>query len=180
MTQQGPDWAALYEEHKDAMWIAAASVLRVSGRESEAEDAVMAAMVSLMESPPTSPPRSWRALMITAAKRRALDRVRSAEARHHGGDAEDLKDEPEIGDFSEDVIDRLEVERQGALVWDALAVLEPRDRQIVWKRVALGRSRAEVAEEFDVSPGRINQVVARALKRLGAEPEIRDLGSDRW
>lgn len=47
-----PDWAALYQQHRDAMYRVAARTLRSAGREAEAGDVVMAAMESLMKKPP--------------------------------------------------------------------------------------------------------------------------------
>ncbi len=49
-----PDWAALYQRHRDAMYRVAAKVLREAGLADQAGgDAVQAAMVSLMKSPPS-------------------------------------------------------------------------------------------------------------------------------
>jgi DNA-directed RNA polymerase specialized sigma24 family protein len=67
-----PDWAALYQQHRDAMYRVAARVLRGAGRADEAGDAVSAAMESLMKSPPANV-LNWQAVLVTAVKRRALD-----------------------------------------------------------------------------------------------------------
>ncbi len=78
VTTVPPDLGALYLRHRDAMHRVAASVLREAGRASEASDAVSDAMVSIMASPRDV--RNWEAFLVTAAKRKALDRVRSAES----------------------------------------------------------------------------------------------------
>jgi len=83
MTTVPPDLGALYLRHRDAMHKAAVSVLREMGRVSEAADAVNDAIISIMASPPRDV-RSWEAFLVTAAKRKALDRVRSADVRHAG------------------------------------------------------------------------------------------------
>jgi DNA-directed RNA polymerase specialized sigma24 family protein len=53
-TPAGPDWAALYLRHRDAMHRTAASILRGAGRTDLALDAVQEAMTSLMASPPAA------------------------------------------------------------------------------------------------------------------------------
>ena len=78
MADPSYDWAALYQKHRDAMYGVAYEVLRGSGRVDLAGDAVQEAMVSLMKSPPRELPRSWEALLVVTAKRRALDIVGSA------------------------------------------------------------------------------------------------------
>jgi DNA-directed RNA polymerase specialized sigma24 family protein len=76
-----PDWAALYQQHRDAMYRVAARVLRGAGRADEAGDAVSAAMESLMKSPPANV-LNWQAVLVTAVKRRALDLLGSSAVRH--------------------------------------------------------------------------------------------------
>lgn len=72
-----PDWAALYQEHRAAMHRVAATVLRETGLVDQAEDAVQKAMASLMKSSPAAV-GNWEAVMVTAARWKALDRLRSA------------------------------------------------------------------------------------------------------
>jgi DNA-directed RNA polymerase specialized sigma24 family protein len=72
-----PDLAALYLQHRDAMYRVAASVLRGAGLVNFAADAVQDAIVSMMTSPPSGV-RNWEAFMVAAAKRKAFDRCRSA------------------------------------------------------------------------------------------------------
>src|SRR4051794_2680297 len=76
-----PDWAALYQKHRDAMYRVAARTLRDAGRVDEAEDVVMAAMESLMKNPPTGV-TNWEAMMVQTSKRRALDVLKSAAVKH--------------------------------------------------------------------------------------------------
>lgn len=83
MSGDSPDWAALYDRHKDAMHRVAAKTLRDGGISDQAGDAVQDAMVSLMAAPPVEV-RNWEAVMVTASKRRALDRLNSAAFRHAG------------------------------------------------------------------------------------------------
>jgi RNA polymerase sigma factor (sigma-70 family) len=163
-----PNWAALYDQHKDAMYRVARSVLRPAGREAEAEDAVMAAMESLMKSPPYEVD-SWEAVMVTAAKRRAVDLLRSAAARHAGPPLEpedDRSDRLGGSGLAEDVAEQIDRERAGAILWDKLALLDERHRIVVWEYKALGRPREEVAAELGVTPSRVSQIAIEALRVL--------------
>lgn len=166
MSTPPPDWAALYQKHRDAMYRAAARVLRAASREAEADDAVMLAMESLMKSPPSGV-ESWEAVMITAAKRRALDIVKSAWSKHSSGSV-DLDSISELAgaDFTDELDDEIDRQRAGALAWDALATLDLRHRQVAWEYVAKGRPRAEVAAELGVSPSRVSQLAKESLDQL--------------
>jgi RNA polymerase sigma factor (sigma-70 family) len=160
-----PDWAALYLRHRDAMHRVAASVLRGAGLADQANDMVNEAMTSLMGSPPVDV-QSWEAVMVTAAKRKALDLVRSAAVRHAGpelGVEHDYADPVDIAEDTADLIDRL---RAAGVAWDGLAVLDTRHRKVAWEYIANERPRAEVAAELGVSPGRVSQMATRALKEL--------------
>ena len=163
-----PDWAALYQKHRDAMYRVAARVLREAGLAESAEDAVMDAMTSLMNSPPTETVRNWEAVLVTAAKRKALDLLRSAAIQHRGpqlDETHDTNDRTSV-DIAEDVAQRVDDTRLGAILWDKLSVLDQRDRQIVWEVKALGRRREEVAAEYQISPARVSQICTSALKQL--------------
>ena len=164
-----PDLGALYLRHRDAMHRVAASVLREAGRASEASDAVSDAMVSIMASPPRDV-RNWEAFLVTAAKRKALDRVRSAEVRHGGPElVTSAHDRAETTDIAEDVADAHDRGRRAALARASLSVLDERHRTAVWQTVALERPRADVATELGVSPARVSQMITRALALLRDE-----------
>jgi RNA polymerase sigma factor (sigma-70 family) len=164
-----PNIAALYLQHRDAMYRVAASVLRGTGRESDTEDVVQEAILSIMDSPPTGV-QNWEALLVTVARRRALDKLKSAHVRHAGGELEDVHDALILrDDFAEDVIEAVDLQRRAAIAWDCLAVLDERHRIAVWGVVALERPRDEVAAELGVTPGRVSQMVKNGLKILEDE-----------
>lgn len=164
-----PDLSALYLQHRDVMYKIAASVLREVGRASEAADVVQDAMVSIMTSPPKDV-RNWEAFLVTAVKRKALDRVRSAEVRHAGPElVEADHDGADEADLAEDVSDALDRRNRAGQVWDCLSILDDRHRYAVWATVALERPRAQVADELGVSPARVSQMATRALKLLRQE-----------
>ena len=175
MSAMEPDLGALYLMHRDAMHRVAAAVLREAGMAAQAGDAVQDAMVSILSSPPEGV-KNWEAFLVMAAKRRALDRIRSADARHSGSalpeDALDRVDHDV--DIAEEVSADVDRKNRAAIAWDCLAVLEDRDRKVVWDICALERARGEVADELGVTPGRISQIVARGLAALREAMERRE------
>lgn len=178
MSTVPPDLGALYLRHRDAMYKVAASVLREVGRASEAPDAVNDAIISIMASPPRNV-RNWEALLVTAAKRKALDRVRSAEVRHAGPEfVEAIHDLADDTDLAEDVAVAIDRRERAGHAWDCLSILDERHRKAVWETVALERPRSEVAVELDVSPARVSQMTTRALALLRDEMRRREGESD--
>lgn len=164
-----PDIGALYLRHRDAMYRAAASVLREAGRASEAGDAVQDAIVSILVSPPINV-ENWEALLVSTAKRRALDRLKSAAVRHSGGELGEAHDRAELGgDLADDVASAVDSQRRASLAWESLSVLDERHRKAVWDTVALEKPRSDVAAELGVTPPRVSQLVTAALKDLRDE-----------
>lgn len=169
-----PDLGALYLRHRDAMHRVAASVLREAGRESESGDAVHDAIVSIGASPPENV-HNWEAFLVTAAKRKALDRIRSAEVRHAGPEfVEAIHDRADDSDLAEDIVDAIDRKERAGHAWDCLAVLDERHRTAVWQTVALGRPRSEVAMELNVTPARVSQMTTRSLALLREEMRRRE------
>lgn len=178
MTNMPPDLGALYLRHRDALHKVAASVLRDAGRASEAEDAVQDAIVSIMASPPENV-RNWEAFLVTAAKRKALDRIRSAEVRHAGPEfVEAVHDRADDSDLAEDVAEAIDQQEQAGRAWACLAILDERHRKVVWETAALGRPRSEVAAEMNVSPARVSQMATRSLALLREEMHRREHGNN--
>lgn len=178
MSAAPPDLGALYLRHRDAMHQVAASVLRGVGRGAEAADAVNDAIVSIMVSPPRDV-RDWEAFLVTAAKRKALDRVRSAEVRHAGPEfVAAIHDRPDDIDLADAVADDIDRKDQAGHAWDCLSILDERYRKAVWETVALERPRSEVAAELRVSLGRVSQMTTRALALLRDEMSKREGGND--
>lgn len=169
-----PDWAALYQKHRDAMYRVAATTLRSAGRQDEAEDAVMAAMESLMKSPPTDV-RNWEAMLVRVTKLRALDMLGSAYGRHEAAGLTYERGDLDAVDVATEVSELVDRRRDGAQVWDSLSILDPRSRAVTWEYVAKGRQRAEVAAELGVTPARVSQIAIESLKKLRAELERKEV-----
>lgn len=178
MTAVPPNLGALYLRYRDAMYKVAASVLWEVGRASEAGDAVNDAIVSIMTAPPKHV-RNWETFLVTAAKRKALDRVRSADVRHTGPEfVESVHDRADGTDIAEDVATDLDRKERATVARDCLGILDERHRKIVWKIVALEQSRGEVAAELAVSPARVSQMTTRALVLLREEMNRREGGRE--
>jgi RNA polymerase sigma factor (sigma-70 family) len=169
-----PDLGALYIRHRDAMYKVAASVLREAGLASQAGDAVNDAIVSIMASPPNDV-RNWEAFLVTAAKRKALDRITSAEARHAGPELdESLHDQIGDVDIADVVAADVDRKRSAAVAWDCLSILDDNHRKVIWDIAALEWSRGEVAAVMGVSPSRISQMTTKALELLREEMNRRE------
>lgn len=158
------DWAPLYKKHRDAMYGVAYEVLRGSGRVDLAADAVQEAIVSLMKSPPKESPRSWEALLVATAKRRAIDMIRSA-AMVRGVT---FSEEYLPGGVPSGEDDALEWLEKIARARPVIARLDAQARTVLAQYVVLDRPRAEVAAGLHVTPARVSQIATKALSEIQA------------
>lgn len=169
MNAVSPDLGALYLRHREAMYKVAASVLHGVGRESEAGDVMHDAITSIMASPPQNV-RNWEAFLVKVVKRRALDRVRSAEVRHSGPELdESIHDRDDGTDIAKEVAEELNRKTRAEAMVNHLTALDDRHRKVVWELVALKRPRSEIAAELGVTPARVSQLKTRALEILREE-----------
>lgn len=160
------DLAALYLRHRDAMFAVAYSVLRGTARVSDVEDVVMATVASLLDKPPTEPLINWEAYLVRASRNKALDLLRSAAVRHAGAPIEQDPDSATDEFIADGVAERVDDSRDGAVLWDKLALLEPRERRILWEYKGKGRPRSGVARVFGISPARVSQISTQTLRTL--------------
>lgn len=166
------DFAALYLRHRDRMHAVAHSVLRGTPQRNQVEDAVMDAIASLIASPPKQPVGNWEAFLVRATRNKALDLLKAAHSRHGGGPLEDHHHHhhpPSDAFMADDVAQRVDVQRYGAALWDKLAVLDTRERNVLWEYKALGHPRAQVARKFGISPARVSQISTQALNTVHEE-----------
>ncbi|MFG6476920.1 sigma-70 family RNA polymerase sigma factor [Microbacterium sp. P06] len=164
MADAAIDRAALYQKHRNAMYGVAYEVLRGSGRVDLADDAVQEAMVSLMKSPPKETPRSWEAMLVATAKRRALDIIRSAAMVRGVEFAEEFLP-GEVPSGEDETLERLE---KMARARPVIARLDPQAHTVLAQYIVLDRPRAEVAAELGVTPARISQIATKVLAEINA------------
>ena len=164
-----PDWAALYLAHRGAMYGAAARALRAAGLADQAGDAVQDAIESLMKSPPERV-QNWEAFLVTVAKRKALDRLKSAGVRKTRPELSDERHPSAVGsDVAEDVSEELDRHRLAAKARGLIESLPARDREVVLRCVVGEDSQKEVAADLGVTPGRVSQMIKAALEQLRAK-----------
>jgi len=169
VTDASIDWAALYQKHRGAMYGVAYVVLRGSGRVDLADDAVQEAIVSLMKSPLSEPPRSWEALLVATAKRRALDMIRSAAmVRGVAFSEEHLPGAVPSGE--NETLERLE---KIARARPVIARLDAQAQTVLAQYIVLDRPRIEVAAELGVTPARVSQIATKVLTEINGAVEER-------
>ena len=169
-----PDLAALYALHKDAMYRVVYATLRSSGLVDLAEDAVSAAIVSIMQAGLPTNIVKWEAFLVTAAKRKALDLLKSAAVRHAGSSLEEHHGRASDGDVAEDVVEEVDLERRVRLLRESLHVLDERQRLVAVELIGAERPRAEITAELGVTPGRVSQMKVQVLKLLCDEMTRRE------
>lgn len=156
MTSDTVDVAALFREHHVALH---RYLVRLTGDEATAADAVQHAFLRLMESPPDhGGVRTW---LFTVASNFVRDRLRSSRRRR-----ELLSERPErvpVGDAGPDPDRLLERREAEARVRAALDTLRPRDRTILLMREE-GFTHREIAEAVGTTPGSVGTMIARALR----------------
>ncbi|WP_127794360.1 sigma-70 family RNA polymerase sigma factor [Agromyces sp. LHK192] len=167
------DIGPLYQQHKDTLHRVAASILREVGLQGEKDDVVSEAMLSVASNPPTEEIRNWEAFLVRVVKNKAYDRIRAAEVRHFGRTLDmDHDDHAELGDDAiTDTDEKLDGARAGAHVWDSMAVLDERERQVIREVIQNQRPQGEVGDELGVSRPRVNQILKAALQKLREELE---------
>lgn len=167
------DIGPLYLQHKDTLHRVAASILRDVGLQSEKDDVVSEAMLSVASNPPTEEIRNWEAFLVRVVKNKAYDRIRAADVRHFGR-ALDMEHDDRANpgeDAIADTDEKLDEARAGAHVWDSMAVLDERERQVIREVVQNQRPQGEVADGLGVSRPRVNQILKAALQKLREELE---------
>lgn len=170
-----PDFGALYEEHKDAMYSVARSMLR-NDKQHHAEDVIQDVVVSLLSKRPTGV-RNWEALLVHAVKMKVYDLWKSAAHKNEKlllADAQPFEDERHGGDDLglDPAVVVEETHERGAIVAQVRAALaelerrEPRAAYAYRQVKELGRTSGDVALELGVSSSRVRQHVMTARAAL--------------
>jgi RNA polymerase sigma-70 factor (ECF subfamily) len=164
MNTPAPDWAALYQKHRNAMYGAALTVLARKAPDL-ANDAVNSAMVSLMENPP-SDVKNWEALLVSTAKRRALDMVRSPAIARANELKDDYRDDHSADEDA--IVRRLDAVARAKV---AISKFNDQEHYVLNEYLVHQRDRSDVAGDLSVSPPRVSQIATKIQRVLRAALE---------
>lgn len=170
MTSYNAVLAEAFREHRDTLYRIAIARLRGAGLESDAEDVVSTAVLSLMDHP-VSAVTNWRALLIDVVEKKVVDHIRSAWSRRRDG-REPKPDEVQDDRFDiANAEDEIDVLRAIQVATDALNALpEPHQtvaRECMWR----GCSQNAVATALGISQPRVSQVLKEAKDMIAAKIE---------
>ncbi len=160
-----PDWAALYQRHRETMLRVAASLLRQASRDTDqAQDIVNQIFVEVMNNPP-DPPGNWEAYLVRATANRTKDHMTTAEARRAvpagtgaRGDGSVLLDRATDTDVAEQALRAVRTEQLRHRVREVLAGLPDDQRRVVRLRLFDGMGNVEIAPLLSVTPQRVSQL----------------------
>ena len=160
-----PDWAALYQRHRETMLRVAASLLRQASRDTDqAQDIVNQVFVEVMNKPP-DPPGNWEAYLVKATAYRTKDHMTTAEARRAvpvGTGARDdgpvLLDRATDCDVEEQALRAVRGELLRHRVREVLTGLPGDQRQVVRLRLFDRMTNVEIAPLLAVTPQRVSQL----------------------
>ena len=152
----------LYRQHVERVYRTVRGMLR---SDADAEDVTQDAMLTVLTSLDRYSPRSgvrFAAWVTTIALNTARRRFRRR--RPEVTDAAELLDGPDEGvDHERDV----DTARRRAVLLDALATLEPLERDIVGLRYGAELNAAEIAKLVALEPANVRKSLERARARLG-------------
>jgi RNA polymerase sigma-70 factor (ECF subfamily) len=156
----------LYRQHVHRVFRTVRGMLR---SDAEAEDVTQDAMLTALTSLDRYSPRSgtrfvaWLTAIAVNTTRRRFRR-RRPELTATG-------ELPEIADPDGDVGDHMDIARQRAALLQALAELEPREREIVSLRYGSDLNATEIAARVGMEPANVRKILERARARLGERIE---------
>ena len=152
----------LYDRYGDLLY---SMVVRILGRAAEAEDVLQEAWLQVWRKAETYDPArgSVGAWLVTVARSRAIDRLRSEGSRRRAEIAAGDDTMPPSHDASVDAAARMLGER----VSGALAQLEPRHREVLELAYFGCLSQREIASRLNAPLGTVKSWTRQALLRLG-------------
>lgn len=184
------DFEAVYSANATRFRRVAAAALRGAGLSDHAEDVVSKAVLDLWGSPPDHV-KDWEPLIVSTIKRRAIDLIRSADVRHAdgapgptdvdgeaGADADDWRQSRldagrsvTGGDYHdrEEPAEASEREQRVEAVRAAISRLSMPDKEIVIRVKLKEETGKTVAADLGISPGRVSQILKRALHELAQD-----------
>lgn len=160
-----PDWAALYQRHRESMLRVAANLLRQAGRDTDqAQDVVNQVFMEVMNKPPDLPD-NWEAYLVKATANRTKDHMTVAEARRAvpvgtgtQDDGPDLLERADDSDVEEDALRAVRTQQLRHRVREVLAGLPDDQRRVVRYRLFDKLSNVQIAPVLGVTPQRVSQL----------------------
>jgi RNA polymerase sigma-70 factor (ECF subfamily) len=156
----------LYRQHVQRVFRTVRGMLR---SDAEAEDVTQDAMLTALTSLDRYSPRSgtrfaaWLTTIAVNTTRRRFRR-RRPELTATG-------ELPEVADPAVDVAGEIDIARQRAALLQALAELEPREREIVSLRYGSDLNATEIAAQVGMEAANVRKILERARVRLGERIE---------
>jgi len=156
----------LYRQHVQRVFRTVRGMLR---SDAEAEDVTQDAMLTALTSLDRYSPRSgirfaaWLTTIAVNTTRRRFRR-RRPELTATG-------ELPEVADPSSDPAEDVDLARQRAALLQALAELEPREREIVSLRYGSDLNATEIAAQLRMEPANVRKILERARASLGERIE---------
>ena len=152
----------LYDRHTPLLY---GLVLRMVGRSADAEEVLQDTWVHAWKRAETWEPGRGTVIawLLTMARSRAIDRIRSVAARRRAETAAPPPDPPAVRDEpASGVADRERRDRVSA----AMAALAPRQREALELGYFGGLSQSEIAARLDVPLGTVKSWTRQGLMRL--------------
>jgi RNA polymerase sigma-70 factor (ECF subfamily) len=161
------DFEAAFHDHNAPLF---RYVQRLLGDADVAADVVQESFVRLLRHPmPDADIRRW---LFTVATNLVRDHARMETRRQRL--LSERYEGPSVGPGPEEAASRAESVETARRALDRLS---PRDREMLLMREE-GFRYAEIAEAVGVAPGSVGTLLARALRRFGAELEAPSMGAD--
>jgi len=151
----------LYDRHNPMLW---SLVLRIVGKAPEAEEVLQDAWLQVWRSagtyhPSRGPVVAW---LLTLARSRAIDRLRSMSSRLKAETSERI-DPPAASGEPLAQLAQVQVEQRMA---GALATLPPQQREVLQLAYFAGLSQSEIAARLGAPLGTVKSWTRQALSRL--------------
>lgn len=151
----------LYDRYSGLLY---SLITRVTGSAADAEDVLQEVWVQVWKKAPSYDPARGNvgAWLVTAARSRAIDRLRSRASRARAETASGAEPLPAVPDASMDA-GRSQLQ---ASVGAALAALDTQHRQVLELAFFEGLSHSEIADRLSAPLGTVKSWTRQALQRL--------------
>jgi RNA polymerase sigma factor (sigma-70 family) len=157
--------AAFYSAHRESLYRVAATVLAKAGAGRDADDVVMTVVQELLVKRPTGVVNA-EAYVIAMVKRRAVDAIRALHPKKYAGAADSFEHVPLPEDPYAPVDEAFDEQLGVAALWDAWDALSDREREVVSQVFLRDHTQKDVARRLGVTPARVSQILAAALRKL--------------